>query len=169
MSLAQVSISLGSNQDREVHLREAVRRLKQVFGELRLSPVYETAAVGFDGDDFYNLVAVLHSSLLPREVASALKKIEDDMGRDRSQPRFSARGIDLDILTYDEVVLDQDGVQIPRHEILKNSFVLKPMADVMPEQKHPLEGRSYSELWIEMAGQCGRITAVDLDLEVDPD
>ena len=162
--MALISISLGSNIDRERNIRSAIDALRQSYPELVVSPVYETEAVGFEGDDFLNLVVVFDSDDTVHDVAARLKRIEDSIGRDRSQPRFSARTIDLDLLTYDDRVLDEDGIQIPRHEILKNAFVLKPLSDVLGDRIHPQLGRSYRELWLEMEPGAGRIVEVDLGL-----
>ena len=147
---ATVYIGLGSNVDREKNIVLAVRELRKVFGELELSPVYESAAVGFDGSDFLNLVAAFDPENDVEEVVKTLRAIEDDLGRDRTQPRFSPRPIDLDILTYGECELDQPGIQIPRHEILQNAFVLRPLKDIAPEVLHPVLKQSYAELWAEM-------------------
>jgi len=147
---ATVYIGLGSNVDRENNILVAVREVRKVFGELELSPVYESAAVGFDGSDFLNLVAGFNTEREVDEVVKALREIEDGLGRDRSQPRFSPRRIDLDILTYGELELDQPGIQIPRHEILQNAFVLRPLQDIAAGVLHPVLKQSYGELWAEM-------------------
>ncbi len=160
--MARVSISLGSNIQRERNLRHAVDALRQRYPQLVVSPVYETEAVGFEGDDFLNLVVAFETDDTVQEVARQLKQIEDGIGRDRSQPRFSARTIDLDLLTYDQAVIDEQGIQIPRNEILKNAFVLKPMSDILGDERHPALGKSYRELWLDMAPTAGRITVFDL-------
>jgi len=148
---AVVYVSLGSNVDRESNIRLALRKMQQIFGTLRLSPVYESEAVGFDGDDFLNLVAGFECDIEVREVVLALREIEDQQGRDRTLPRFSHRPIDLDILTYNDLEIDEEGIQIPRHEILVNAFVLRPLQDLAPDTLHPLVKKSYRELWQAMA------------------
>jgi 2-amino-4-hydroxy-6-hydroxymethyldihydropteridine diphosphokinase len=163
--VAEVTVSLGSNIDREPNLRRAIARLREVFGGLRLSPVYQTAAVGFSGDDFYNLVACFDSDESPQEVVALLKQIEDELGRERNLPKFSARSIDLDLLTYDQRVLDEPGLSIPRDEILKNAFVLKPLADLIGDAQHPITGKRYQQLWDEMTASADRIDRVPLDLD----
>jgi 2-amino-4-hydroxy-6-hydroxymethyldihydropteridine diphosphokinase len=161
---SHVSICLGSNIDREKNLRLAVDHLRSSFGHLVISPVYETAAVGFNGDDFFNLVACIETDMDIYQVSRQLKQIEDLLGRDRNQPRFSARNIDLDFLTYDQMVLDEAGLRLPRPEILKYPFVLKPMSDIMGRQIHPIVKKTYIELWLEMEPSAGRIDVVDCDL-----
>ncbi len=162
---ATVYLGLGSNVDREKNILLAVRELRKVFGELVLSPVYESAAVGFDGSDFLNLVAGFETENDVGEVVQALREIEDGLGRDRSQPRFSPRRIDLDILTYGELELDQPGIQIPRHEILQNAFVLRPLHDIAAEILHPVLKQSYGELWAEMEPNAVATELFELTLD----
>lgn len=159
------SVSLGSNIDREANLRRAIDLLREIYGRLTISPVYETEAVGFDGDDFLNLVICFETGDTVESVWSQLKNIEDAMGRDRSMPRFSARSIDLDLLTYGDLVIDRDGIQLPRHEILTNAFVLKPMSDIMGAKMHPQLKKTYHELWESMSPSAGRIEVVRLELD----
>lgn len=163
--MARVSVSLGSNIDSERNIRRALELLQQRYGELTISPVYQTAAVGFEGNDFLNLAVLFSAQDEVNEIVRSLKQIEDRMGRDRSLPRFSARSIDLDLLTYDSQVIDQDGVQIPRHEILRNAFVLKPLSDIMGEEEHPVVGKTYNELWEEMKNSADRIENITFHLK----
>lgn len=160
----RVYVGLGSNVDRENRLRQAVADLRRRFGEIELSPVYESAAVGFDGRDFLNLVAGLETSLGVEAVAAVFREIEDGLGRDRGQPRFSSRSIDLDILTYADLVLDLPGLRIPRPEILENAYVLKPLQDLAPDDVHPETGQTYAELWRLMAPAAPRLDLFPLDL-----
>jgi 2-amino-4-hydroxy-6-hydroxymethyldihydropteridine diphosphokinase len=162
--VAQVCISIGSNVDAEHNVLEALRRLQEQFGELRISPVYRTAAVGFDGDDFLNLAVCLQSGDDVHAVAHILKDIEDAMGRDRSQPKFSARTIDLDLLLYNNLVLDDGEVQVPRAEILQHAFVLKPLSDLLGNEIHPVTGRSFTELWGTMESAAKGIEKIQFDL-----
>ena len=161
---SRVYIGLGSNVEREKNIVLALSEMRQVFGELELSPVYESAAVGFDGSDFLNMVAGFQTENNVGEVVLALRAIEDGLGRDRSQPRFSPRPIDLDILTYGDHQIDQPGIQIPRHEILENSFVLKPLQDIAPDEIHPVVGKTFRELWLAMAPGAARIELCQLNL-----
>lgn len=161
---AAVYIGLGSNIDAEINIQNAVHAMRKVFGELRLSPVYRSAAVGFDGDDFLNLVAGFDTDEPVEQIVDDIHRIEDESGRDRSQPRFSARTIDLDILLYDFLVLNRPGIRIPRQEILRSAHVLKPLQDLIPDTLHPVLGQSYSELWREMSLSAPRLDIVELNL-----
>jgi 2-amino-4-hydroxy-6-hydroxymethyldihydropteridine diphosphokinase len=163
--MAQISVSLGSNIDSEQNIRRAIELLQQRYGELTISPVYQTASVGFEGDDFLNLVVVFSALDEVGDIVKELKQMEDKMGRDRSLPRFAARSIDLDLLTYDSLIIDANGIQIPRHEILKNAFVLKPLSDIMGDEKHPVVDKTYNELWDEMKNSADRIENIAFQLE----
>jgi 2-amino-4-hydroxy-6-hydroxymethyldihydropteridine diphosphokinase len=145
--MACVYLSLGSNIDRYRHLTTALDALAEEFINVTVSTVYESEAVGFDGDNFLNFVACIETSNSVSELSLFLKKIEDQSGRNRKTPRFSARTLDIDILTYDKHVGVIDGVTLPRAEITENAFVLKPLADLAPAQLHPVLGVSYHELW----------------------
>ena len=149
--MAQVYVSIGSNVERELRIRQSIDALRVRFGELELSPVYDSAAVGFEGSNFLNLVAGFESDEPVADVAAAFREIEDRLGRDRSLPKFASRPIDLDILLYDDLVMNIPGVRVPRPEILENAFVLKPLQDIAPDRLHPQAGKRYDELWRAMA------------------
>jgi len=144
--MAQIFISLGSNIDKEHYVRQGVTALKKVLDDFVVSSVFESESVGFDGSNFYNLVCGGQTKLSVSEVTLMLRKIEVDNGRDRSAKKFSSRTLDLDLLTYDDLVIEQPA-QLPRHEIDKNAFVLWPLAEIAPQQIHPVLKQSYLQLW----------------------
>ncbi len=143
----KVFLGLGSNQKPEFHIARALDALYVQFGEMHISPVYESAAVGFDGANFLNLVVEIETVLPVRDLLQALRTIENDNGRDRSAPRFSGRTLDIDILLYGDAVGEVDGVTLPRPEILTNAFVLRPLADIAPDLRHPQNNQTLGDLW----------------------
>lgn len=145
--MARVFVSIGSNIDRDRHIRAALDALADHFGPLVISPVYESEAVGFDGDAFYNLVVGFDTELSAADLTTALRAIEDCNGRHRDGPRYSARTLDIDILLYDQLSGLIDAVQLPRPEILQHAFVLRPLADIAADEVHPVVGKTYVELW----------------------
>lgn len=145
--MARVLLSLGSNINREQNISGGLQALRAHFTDVQCSPVYESESVGFEGDAFYNLVALIHTDKTVAELLTLLHDIEDRYGRVRGGERFSSRTLDIDILTYDQQTGVVDGVRLPRDEILKNAFVLLPMADLVPDELHPSENKRYRELW----------------------
>ncbi len=140
-------LSLGSNIDAEANLRSAVDALRTRFEDLTLSQAYVFPAVGFDGGDFLNAAAIIDSDLDPRALNDWLHTLEDAHGRDRSGPRYGDRPLDIDIVFYDDLVLEGPGhLQIPRDE-LQHAFVLKPLAEIAPDYVDPRSGRTLAQLW----------------------
>ncbi len=145
--MARVYVSIGSNIDRDENIRGGVAALRTHFGELTLSTVYESESVGFDGDNFYNLVAAFDTEEAVGEVARVLHEIENAHGRTREGPRFSSRTLDIDMLLYNDLVMHEGKLELPRDEITKNAFVLWPLAEIAPALKHPVLKQNYAELW----------------------
>lgn len=145
--MTRVYLSIGSNIDRDENIRGGVADLKKIFGAVDLSRVYESESVGFDGDNFYNLVAAINTDMPVEQVSKTVHEIEADHGRTREGPRFSSRTLDIDLLTYDDLVTSENGLQLPRDEITKNAFVLWPLAEIAAEEKHPVLNQSYGDMW----------------------
>lgn len=162
-AMARIYISIGSNIEAEQHLRVAIAELRQHYGELQLSSVYESEAVGFDGDNFLNMVVGLDTGEDVHQVVQTLRQIEDRHGRVRKGPRFSARTLDLDLLLYDELVLKEDGIELPREEIIQNAFVLWPLAEIAPELIHPSEHQSMDTLWQAFDKESQKLWQLPID------
>lgn len=161
--MAEVFVSVGSNIDPAENIRSAVRMLRRHYPALVISSVYESEAVGFAGDNFYNLVVAFETDQDVHAVARLLRDIEERHARDRRAPKFSARTIDLDLLLYDDLVMHQDGIQIPRDEITRNAFVLWPLAEVAGERIHPLTRHSYAQLWADYDKERQSLWPIDFD------
>jgi len=161
--MARIYISIGSNIEAERHLRLAIAELRRHYGDLQLSSVYESEAVGFDGDNFLNMVAGLDTDEEVHHVVQTLRQIEDRYGRVRCGPRFSARSLDLDLLLYDELVMKEDGFEIPRGEITHNAFVLWPLAEIAPDLMHPSARRTMAKLWQEFDKDSQKLWPIAID------
>ncbi len=145
--MARVYLSLGSNVEPQRYLRAAIAALRERFGDIAVSPAYRSKSVGFDGADFVNLAVGLDTELSPEALNDWLHALEDRHGRRRDVPRYADRTLDIDIVLYDALAIDGPGhLQIPRNE-LQHAFVLRPLADIAPEVRHPRSGLSMAELW----------------------
>ncbi|NKB33499.1 MAG: 2-amino-4-hydroxy-6-hydroxymethyldihydropteridine diphosphokinase [Pseudomonadales bacterium] len=160
--MAYLILSLGSNVNAENNIGLAIAALRQEYGELSLSTVYESEAVGFSGDNFLNLTATVECNKSLAEIITYLKQLEDSLGRDRSQTRFSDRTIDVDILIYGNETGEDCGLSLPRSEILENTFVLKPLAEMHPNLQFPDSGRTYQEFWDQFDQDSQKLWATEI-------
>jgi 2-amino-4-hydroxy-6-hydroxymethyldihydropteridine diphosphokinase len=162
--MPEVFVGAGSNIEPERHLRAGIHQLADRFGVLRLSPVYRNRPVGFDGDDFLNMVIAFETGDSLAEVAAFLASVEVDQGRSRAEAKFAPRTLDLDLLLYGDAVDAWQGHAVPRDEITRYAFVLKPLADLAPDQRHPVLGRSYAELWSGFEREAHPLERVGIEL-----
>jgi len=140
-------VSAGSNIEPEHNLRNAIAELRRRFGEVELSTVYRTAAVGFEGADFLNLALSFATHRTVDEVVAELDDIEHSAGRRRDEEQFSSRTLDLDLLLFADAVIDTPELRLPRSDILEYAFVLGPLAEIAPDLVHPVERATIGELW----------------------
>jgi len=145
--MPQVFVGVGSNVERDASIRAGVADLRAHYGELRLSSVYESEAVGFAGDAFYNLVVGFDTQESIDTVADVLAAIEDRNGRLRGGEKFTPRTLDLDLLLYGDEIVSTERFHVPRDEILRYAFVLWPLAEIAPDLRHPQTGESFAQLW----------------------
>jgi 2-amino-4-hydroxy-6-hydroxymethyldihydropteridine diphosphokinase len=162
--VARAYVSIGSNVERETNIRAAVAALRQRFGALQLSRVYENRPIGFEGENFYNLVAGFTTEQPPEAVTEALHAIEQRQGRVRGPSRFAARTLDLDLLLYDDLVRDDETLRLPREEIRKYACVLGPLAELAPGQRHPQTGETYAEMWARFPQSRQPLVPVEIEL-----
>lgn len=155
-------IGVGSNIEPRRHIRKALELLAKRFGEIQASPMYACPAVGFSGANFINLVVGINTDLDLSTVLRALHDIEAQCGRVRGE-RTASRTMDLDLLLFGDQVIDEGRVRLPRDDILKYAFVLKPLADIAAEIAHPVDGRSYAELWQAFSQDDQPLEEVKLD------
>ncbi len=159
--MARIYISIGSNIEREQNIRAALAELRVQFSNLLYSSVYESEPVGFQGDNFFNAVVACDTDKSVHDVARCLADIEAQHGRVRAGTRFASRTLDLDLLLYDDRVVQERDIKLPRAEILKNAFVLRPLAEIAPDAQHPVVGKSYAELWRDFPRGEQRLWAVE--------
>jgi 2-amino-4-hydroxy-6-hydroxymethyldihydropteridine diphosphokinase len=159
-----VYLGIGSNVNVQENIRAGVLALRQAFGAVELSPVYRSAAVGFSGDDFINLVARIATSMQPLELKEFLNALEDCHGRRRDLPKFSDRTLDIDILMVDDLHLHCPGLVLPRPEILEYAHVLRPLADLAPDLVHPATLKRISAHWSNFGSDGSSLVAVDFPL-----
>ncbi len=142
-----VYLGLGSNIEPQKNLGLALRELETRFGQLERSSVYRSKAYGFDGDDFLNMVVGLETSLPPSEIHDQAEEIQRMAGRDESARGYSPRALDIDLLLYGDLIVDEPPIRLPRPDVLRFSFVLGPLAEIAPKLLHPETRQSYQDHW----------------------
>jgi len=160
MPTNRVYVSLGTNIEREYHLRAGLLALQNTYGELLLSSLFECDPVGFVGDRFYNMVIAFDTQDSLETVAKFIRQVEFDNGRPQDAKKFSSRTLDLDILLFGQEVTDLP-VEIPRAEIRKNAFVLAPLAELASSFIHPHTQQSIEEMWNRFDKQLQPLKKLD--------
>ena len=161
--MATVFLGLGSNVDRQQNLRLAIRELRRRYGQLEISNVYDNAAVGFEGSNFLNLVVRLHTDESPADMHAQIESIHDMAGRERGKAKFMSRPLDIDMLLYDDLVLDEPPIRVPRADILKYGFVLRPLQEIAPDLVHPVTGQTMAEHWQQFDQNSHLLLLSDLE------
>lgn len=157
-----VYLSLGSNIEPEKHLRMACAELNRAYGELTLSPIYKMPAVGFEGNDFLNMVVGFRSDAQPEAIAEFLETLHIRAQRVRQANPYSSRTLDVDLLLYGDLVREQPA--LPHADIEKYNFVLGPLAQLAPDLKHPVLGMTLREIWNDFPGRHDLLPTVALEL-----
>ena len=145
--MTHVVLSLGSNIEREKNTRYAIDAIAVKYGVIDISPVYETSSVGFDGPPFFNLIVGLHTEERLSDVIEWLHGVEAEAGRVRGPKSFDSRVLDIDVVLYGDQSFRGKGLNVPRDEIEKYAYVLKPLADIYPQLIHPVLGVPIVEMW----------------------
>lgn len=153
--MTPVLLGIGSNVQREFHVRAAVHALEQAFQEVRLSKVYESEAAGFEGPPFYNLVAWIETEQSLEALNAWCKAVEYQHGRPLNAERFTSKTLDIDILLYGQCCDEATATtpKLPRDEILTQAYLLKPLAELAPLLKHPETQKSFRQHWREFSEQ----------------
>lgn len=146
MTLHRVLVGVGSNINREYHTREAYWQLRRFYSVISVSQVYDCPAQGFEGVNFYNWAVCLETEQSLQAVHQKFKSLEAKYGRKDWHKKHCSRTMDLDLLCFNQQIC-KEPVLLPRPEILDRAFVLKPLADIVPHQRHPVAGQTYLQLW----------------------
>jgi 2-amino-4-hydroxy-6-hydroxymethyldihydropteridine diphosphokinase len=162
--VAKVYLGLGSNISAEENLRLGVRELTWRFGNLERSAVYRSAPVGFEGADFLNMVVGFETTESAAEILAQIELIHDMAGRDRGTGRYTSRPLDIDLLLYGDQVLDLPHCRVPRSDILKYSFVLRPLSELAPTLRHPQTDKTMQEHWQAFAADSHPLVDTNLSL-----
>jgi 2-amino-4-hydroxy-6-hydroxymethyldihydropteridine diphosphokinase len=160
---AEVYVAAGSNVEPVTNLGRALDALRAQFPGLRQSRAWRNTAVGFDGDDFVNLVVGFRTRMPVRDVLERLHEVEAACGRPRNAPKWAPRAMDLDILLYGDLVCDEPDLHLPRPDLLRRAYMLGPLAELAPALRHPTRGTTIGELWSRFDRASHPMQQVDLD------
>lgn len=150
LNVVKIYLGIGSNIEPEKNISAGLKSLETLFSNLDISPIYLAPSFGFEGDDFHNLVVCAETKLSINDVLYALRKIEFDHGRPEYAVKFAPRSLDIDLLLFGDYVGKIGGYNMPRSDIDKFDFVLRPLQDIAPDDLHPVNGKSFAELWQAM-------------------
>jgi len=141
-------VGLGSNLgDRKENIARAIEALSSIAEVTNSSPIYESPAWGYDSDNsYYNSCVEVKSELDAISFLSRIKSLENEMGRTRSENGYADRSIDIDILFFDQEVIETSDLIVPHPRLHERLFVLRPLNDVIPKFVHPIMQKTIEEL-----------------------
>lgn len=152
-------VGIGSNIDKQRHVERAIKALRALDPALQLSTIYESPALGFNGESFFNLIVEMKTSLTLKAFSAQLREIEYSLGRSENAQKMQDRTIDLDIILFGDLVSD-GAPKVPREDIYKYPFVIQPLYELCPELVIPDDGRSIRQIW-QQAEQLVLLTKVE--------
>lgn len=158
-----VYVSVGSNIRPAENLRRAHHGLAAAYGNLCSSHVYRSKAIGFEGDDFLNMVIGFQTGDEPQQVLDHIERLHEAAQRVRTDNPFSPRTLDVDLLLYGDTV--DPALNIPHQDIDRYAFVVGPLAELAPDLRHPVSGESMAELWDAFDAGADTIERVDIGLD----
>ena len=146
--MSKVYLSIGSNKgNRSVLINKAIDKIEKKIGTIiSRSSIYQSKSWGFDSNDFYNISLLIDTDIEPKSLLINLKKIEKSMGREDIDGSYSDRFIDIDILFYDNIIIDSEDLKIPHPKIEIRKFVLVPMLEIADDYVHPILNKTIRQL-----------------------
>ncbi len=166
--MPEVFVAAGSNVEPVANLRRALSLLRTHYPQLRRSRAWRNAAVGFEGEDFVNLVVAFVTDDPVHAVIARLHEVEVACGRARAAPRWAPRSMDLDVLLYGDRVSHEPGLTLPRPDLVRRAYMLGPMAELAPDLRHPTLGLTMRELWARFDRDAHPLREIELDDEAGP-
>jgi 2-amino-4-hydroxy-6-hydroxymethyldihydropteridine diphosphokinase len=163
--MPEVYVAAGSNIQPRARLRQALALMRRTWPDLRVSRAFSNKAVGFEGDDFINLVAGFSSEETLPEVLERLHAIEEACGRPRQAPKWAPRSMDLDVLLYGDTVGACPGAVVPRADLARRPYMLGPLAELAPALVHPTTGRTMGEMWAQFDSAGHELVPVEIEGE----
>jgi 2-amino-4-hydroxy-6-hydroxymethyldihydropteridine diphosphokinase len=160
--VTEVYLSAGSNIAPEKNLQLACQQLAEHYGELELSAVYRNPAEGFSGAEFLNMVIGFTTDETPEQIVERIEDIHVQARRQRTANKFSSRTLDLDLLLYGDEVRQQ--LKLPHKDIEHYSFVAKPLAEIAPNCRHPVTGKTMRQIWDSFEKDAHPLEKVELRL-----
>jgi 2-amino-4-hydroxy-6-hydroxymethyldihydropteridine diphosphokinase len=157
-----VLVAAGSNVEPVANLRRALGSLASRYPALRSSAAYRNRAVGFEGEDFVNLVLAIDTEDDVHTVIGYLHEAEALCGRERLAPKWASRSMDLDILLYGDRICEEPGLVLPRPDLVRRAYMLGPAAEVAPGMPHPTLGATLAELWSRFPQEGHPLERVDI-------
>jgi 2-amino-4-hydroxy-6-hydroxymethyldihydropteridine diphosphokinase len=142
-------LSIGSNiGNKQYNIESAIKSINSNIGEvISISKIYKSAAWGFESENnFLNNAIKVETSLSPQELLTEINKIEKQLGRKRAFSGYSDRIIDIDILFYDDLIIDEPNLKIPHPLLQDRNFVLFPLCEIAKDYIHPILKKKISEL-----------------------
>jgi 2-amino-4-hydroxy-6-hydroxymethyldihydropteridine diphosphokinase len=157
-----VLVAAGSNVEPAANLRRALDALAAHYPGLRTSAAYRNRAVGFEGEDFVNLVLAIDTDDDVHAVLGRLHEAEARCGRERHAPKWAPRSMDLDVLLYGDRVCEEPGLELPRPDLVRRAYMLGPAAEIAPGMVHPTLGATLAELWSRFPRDAHPLERVEL-------
>lgn len=159
----RVYVAAGSNIDPVANLNKALGLLRRGYTDVVASPAYANVAVGFTGADFVNLAVGFTTTVSLADLLIDLHAIETACGRGRLDEKWAPRSMDLDVLLYGDLVGEFPGAVVPRPDLVKRAYMLRPLADIAPSVVHPALGRTMGEIWARFDRSAHPMQRIDLE------